>query len=162
MDVTVRGHVVQISECDAEIFYSRKWQVYRCRTGRLRLGRSGGNYARIIMNCPQGMHVDHINGNALDNRRENLRICTHQQNQWNRKKAPGISLYKGVTHFKDALKPWMARVECNGVRKSYGSYRTQLEAAFAYDEAAVRLFGEYAAPNFPERFRNRPLPQEVT
>lgn len=154
--IAIKGHSVLISDCDLEFVQSKSWYVREDKSGLLYAYNRGGQMSRQLMNCPAGREVDHHNGNTLDNRRDNLRICTHQQNQWNRKTALGKSKFKGVTHVKrHKTKPWMARVEFNGERHSYGNYRTALEAALAYDAAAVRLFGEFASPNFPERFRTK-------
>lgn len=124
-----------------------------------RVSKSGARYvrhknqvlARILLNAPIGMHVDHINGDTLDSRRCNLRICTHQQNQWNRKKCRGASNLKGVTLHKAgcAGRHWMARIEKDGHRRFLGYFTTDVEAARAYDAAAKVLFGEYAGLNFP-------------
>ncbi len=154
----IKGREVLVDDCDLAFVKSRSWQIYTRKDGRLSICGTNGAMARALMAAPKGMQVDHKNGDGLDNRRENLRVCTHQQNQWNRKRAPGKSRYKGVTHYKrlaPSRKPWGARIEKDGHRRFLGHFRTQLEAALAYDAAAVQLFGEYAAPNFPERFRNQ-------
>ena len=113
--------------------------------------------ARLIMNAPSGMEVDHKNHNTLDNRRCNLRVCTHTQNHRNNN---GLSTrkgskYKGVTFFdrvkyfplKPIGKQWRAYTRINGKRVWFGYYQTEEEAARAYNENALRLFGEYACLN---------------
>lgn len=96
---------------------------------------------RVITDCPEGMQVDHINGDGLDNRRSNLRIVTKGQNQMNARKRLGcLSPYKGVTRNK---KRWSA--SCNRVH--IGTYDTQEEAALVYNREAIRLFGEHALLN---------------
>lgn len=155
--IPVGGRVVLVDEEDEQRVSSISWTLCKAKCGRL-YARNGkvGSMARWLMNAPRGVHVDHKNGDTLDNRRsENLRIVTHQQNQWNRKRAPGKSRFKGVTHFKcTPLTPWMARVECNANRHFLGKFPTALAAALAYDDAAAKLFGKYAGLNFPERHRN--------
>ena len=87
---------------------------------------------RIIMNPPDNMQVDHINGNRLDNRRCNLRIVTHQQNAFNRTSAKGYRWNK-----KD--KKWVAYI---GLNKKYiylGNYNTEEEARQAYLKAKEEL-----------------------
>ena len=92
-----------------------------------------------------GMVVDHRNGNPLDNRRSNLRVCTQKQNMRNRKKAKHSKQpYKGVAW--DGWS-WRARITVNGRRYNLGSYATAIEAARAYDFTARRLFGEFARTN---------------
>ncbi len=92
--------------------------------------------------------VDHINGNGLDNRRSNLRAATRSQNSMNQRPRPdGRSKYKGVCWHKQHKK-WRAYISMNYKQKHVGLYTTQLEAALAYDRAALELFGEFARPNF--------------
>lgn len=150
---TKHGETI-VDAADADRVRDYCWVTSKAKCGRLYVSSAKvGRLSRWLLGAPAGLHVDHINGDTLDNRRCNLRICTHQQNQWNRKRAPGKSRFKGVTHVKNNAKHcrWMARIEKDGKRRFLGCFATQLQAAFAYDAAAVELFGEYAAPNFPER-----------
>jgi HNH endonuclease/AP2 domain len=92
----------------------------------------------------RGMVVDHINGNGLDNRRENLREATQAQNMRNLKlRSDNTSQYKGVR----CLGPhcWEARVN----EQTIGFFDTALAASFAYDKAALEVFGEFAQLNHP-------------
>ena len=102
---------------------------------------------RIIANAPEGMVVDHINGNELDNRRENLRVCTHAQNRRNHAKnnANNKSGYNGVFKAKDDR--FYAYITFNYKRFHIGSYRTAKDAAIAYNKKAKELFGEFARLN---------------
>jgi len=99
-----------------------------------------------------GMHIDHINGNPLDNRRSNLREVTPLQNQFNKRvQRQTISGYKGVAYDKRQLKrQWIARIRHNGKQYTIGYYATPEEAAHAYDEKAVIYHQGYAKLNFPE------------
>jgi len=106
---------------------------------------------REIMNAPAGIEIDHINGNGLDNRRVNLRVCTAAQNQQNStKRAHCSSKFKGVALSKNQKK-WTARICINGKKIWIGRYRSEFEAAEAYDKKAVELFGEFANINFPSQ-----------
>ena len=106
---------------------------------------------RIIVNAPKDMVVDHINGDSLDNRRCNLRICTHRQNMMNQHK----KTWKGVAHRRSrgSIKEhWQAYITIrdDGKKKfkSLGCfYDGPLSAAIAYNEAAKKYFGEYACLN---------------
>lgn len=100
---------------------------------------------RLIVDAPAGLEVDHINGNSLDNRSENLRICTHQQNTFNSYSKKKGRKYKGI--FKKRKK-WTAQVRISGVKHSVGSFSTRLEAAKAYDRVARKYYGEFARTNF--------------
>lgn len=99
---------------------------------------------RLIANADMPQ-VDHINGNTLDNRKANLRACTHAQNQWNQKPRSGRK-YKGVTYKKETGK-WVAQI--SKLRISLGSYETPEAAAMAYDAKAREIYGEFAWLNFP-------------
>lgn len=154
--IQATGATFIVDATDAELVGEFKWNARRSANGRLYVQGRQGQLSRWLLNAPPGMHVDHRNGNTLDNRRCNLRICTPSQNQWNRKRSPGATRLKGVARIGDprAVSKWRATIQKHGVRHTIGMFRTSLEAALAYDAAAVRLFGDYASPNFPERFRN--------
>lgn len=106
--------------------------------------------ARLVMNAPEGMCVDHINRNTLDNRKVNLRICTGSENGRNSKSKTGsTSRYKGV-HVKARTKYskiWIARIGHDGNQIYLGSFTKEEDAAIAYNKKAKELFGEYALLN---------------
>ena len=96
---------------------------------------------------PKGMEIDHINGNPLDNRLENLRLCTHAQNMANeRKKAPHSSKYRGV-NFNKYKGRWEAKIQSNSKPIHIGTFISETEAAKAYDTMAQELFGNLAQLN---------------
>jgi len=101
---------------------------------------------RFIMNAQPGKSVDHIDGNGLNNQKCNLRICTHRQNMANCA-AKGKSRYRGVTFCSDGRKkPWRAQIKTNRI----GCFKTEKEAALAYDVHVKSAFGEYGRYNFPD------------
>lgn len=107
---------------------------------------------RLILGIDDSsIQVDHINGDGLLNIKDNLRICTHQQNNYNQQKQKGkhSSIYKGVCWRCDCLK-WRARITIDNHRTTIGHYDSEEEAAIAYDSMARSLYGEYARLNFPE------------
>jgi len=102
---------------------------------------------RVIMEASKEQLVDHINGNTLDNRKENLRFANKSQNASNTVKSRGKSKYKGVWYQPSRKKPWKAELTHNNTKFSLGSYATEEEAALAYNKMAVQLFGEFAMEN---------------
>jgi hypothetical protein len=103
---------------------------------------------RVIMGVEDPkVFVDHINGDPLDNRRENLRLCSASQNQANRKPAPGRK-YKGVTKNKSGT--YSASIQMNKKLHGCGTFKTEEEAALAYNRKALELFGDFAYQNIIE------------
>src|SRR5690606_8884630 len=98
---------------------------------------------RDILQTPPGRVSDHINGDKLDNRRENLRICTQAENARNLKPTSGRSMPKGVCWAPDRRR-FRARIVVNYHIIQLGSFRTETEADAAYKAAAVEYFGEFA------------------
>lgn len=98
---------------------------------------------RFIMACPEGLVVDHINHNKLDNRKCNLRICSHAENNRNiRRRKNNKSGYPGVDLVKS--KRWIARIGYNNEVIYLGTYDTKEEAINAKKEAEKKYFGKYA------------------
>jgi hypothetical protein len=103
---------------------------------------------RQIMNCDMDLEVDHIDGDTLNNKKSNLRICTHGQNMSNRKSSSvSGSKYLGVSWHK-GNKMWQANITANGKQKNLGYSKTEDECARMYDKAAKELHGSFAALNF--------------
>jgi hypothetical protein len=114
------------------------------------VGRRTNPYLhRAILNVSPDAHVDHTNGDGLDNKRENLRVVTRNQNMWNTNgHSDSSSRFKGVSWFSKNRK-WVARISKAGRRFNLGVFKCEIEAALVYDYAAARLFGSFAKLNFP-------------
>lgn len=92
-----------------------------------------------------GKEVDHINCDGLDNRKENLRVCTVLENRRNQKLRYNMST-KGIYYHRQSQK-WCARLKIENKRISLGYFYTKEEATAAYDEAAKKYFGDFAKTN---------------
>lgn len=103
-----------------------------------------------VLGKKEGFITDHINGDGLDNRLENLRFCTHSQNRNNQRKninRKGVtSKFKGVSMDK-ICKKWRSSIWIEKKNKSLGYFKTELDAALAYNKAAIEFFGEFARIN---------------
>jgi hypothetical protein len=147
-----RGKVAIVDAEDYPGLSKHKWYANRAKRTCYARGTIEGRHVRMhrqILTAPRGLVVDHINRNGLDNRKSNLRICTHFQNQQNRRPALNCrSKYKGVRWSKRDKK-FRAGIMHN--KKSYylGMFENEIDAAKAYDKKAKELFGEFAYLNFP-------------
>lgn len=150
-DPHYRGLVIIIDSEDESRVRAREWHVVRqkhhlyVRSGDLLLHR-------FILNAPDGVDIDHENGNGLDCRKSNMRYATKAQNARNARKRlkPATSRYKGVHRVKSNRKhPWRAIICVNRKPISLGYFAYEWDAALAYDEAARKYFGEFALLNFP-------------
>jgi hypothetical protein len=102
---------------------------------------------RLIAGAQEGMDVDHINGDGLDNRKANLRVCTHQENMANQpKREGGSSSFKGVC-WDESKGKWAAKLTVNGETKNLGRFDSEADAAMAYDREASKCFGAFARLN---------------
>jgi len=105
---------------------------------------------REIMETPRHLVCDHRNRNGLDNRKQNLRNCTKQENGMNRLgQKNGTSRYKGVCRHK-RMKKWVACIKANGQKRHLGYFVSEVSAAKAYDEAARKYHREFASLNFQD------------
>ena len=155
-----QGHKAIVDADIVELISDRSWYFAKgyaaCKNGELALPMH-----RLIMGTPDGMDTDHINGDKLDNRKVNLRICSRSQNKRNSAvRSDSASGLKGVQYLKET-NMWRASILAEGRRVHLGYFEDAASAAMAYDDAAKKHFGEYARLNFPDPERDPPTLQEL-
>jgi hypothetical protein len=155
-----QGNFAVIDREDSALVSSRRWIVSR---GTKRNGMPGRIYAistvepvllhRLIVGPPPpDVFVDHRNGDGLDCRRANLRLCNNAQNLQNHSISKrNTSGYYGVS-FDKQRGTWRASIQCEKRQFHIGRFPTAKEAALARDRAAIALHRDFAALNFPEEF----------
>jgi hypothetical protein len=155
--VLTKGKIALVDDSDFEKVSQFKW--YASFSGNLYYAirnvwiKKEKRYTRIYLHRylldltdPTAI-VDHINGNTLDNRSINLRICNYSQNTQNSKRrSTNTSGYKGVS-FKKDIKKWEAYICPNYKKRNLGWFDTKEEAAKAYNEAASEYYGQFAKLN---------------
>lgn len=138
-----------IDDEDIPMLQGKKWHVHGPHNGLFYAWHNKlGAMHRLIIGAKEGEHVDHKNGNSLDNRRSNLRICTRSQNIANAKlRADSTTKAKGV-NFRTFGKysSYRVRIGVSGKRVNVGHFQTIKEAKNAYATAAKFYFGEFARP----------------
>lgn len=158
-----RGLVTVISPQDVDYVAAHKWLAQSASQGRFYVCRAdyenpppGKRRAylllhRELLQAPPHLVVDHINGDSLDNRRENLRLCTISQNAFNKRKQNHgkLSKYKGVAfvQYLNRKNPWMAFISVSGKRTYLGYFPSESAAALAYNNAAIKLHKDFAHIN---------------
>lgn len=156
--VQILHGAVQVSKEDVSWATSRPWHVGDTGYAMGYSGIPGGTpqrMHRVLMERVLGRQlahtefVDHINGDKLDNRRENLRVATKSQNGMNRrfKTAGTSSKFFGVARHR-ADGGWMTYVNVSGKRIYCGNYKDEEEAAWMRDQFAMELHGDFVGLNF--------------
>ena len=171
--------VTIVDDEDYEKVMERKWYAWESGSGKYYAmgGSRDTSVHRLVMHDPKGFDIDHINGDPLDNRKENLRVCTRAQNAQNRPlRKDSASGYKGVYEVKKPTRRKYIKKtgevtyhESMPKKRFYayignpeattktprsiklGYFHTAEEAAECYDRKAIEMYGEFAQVNFPEK-----------
>lgn len=145
-------HFIFIDGEDFDKVKDYKWHIVTNRQNGVFYARARIKDKCKLMHCllldfPKN-NTDHKNGNGLDNRRENIRVCTASENMRNRRKqkAKVTSVYKGVHFFKPHNK-YSASISVNKKRIFLGYFENEHAAAEAYNKKAIELHGEFALLN---------------
>ena len=150
-----RNQTALVSDEDYDIVNQFKWQAiiggntwYACRSFRINgKKRMVQMHQFILGDNPLKLHIDHRDGNGLNNQRFNIRFCTRAQNNMNKSPQKHCrSQYKGV-RWNDRNKKWQARISHDGILEGLGLFVVESDAATAYNNAALKYFGEFARLN---------------
>lgn len=140
-----KGMFVKVDDRDYETLSQHKWlyDAGYAKRHKRRPERGWIMMHRTLLEAPRGMFCDHINGDKLDNRRSNLRVCTNGQNMMNRgRQSNNSSGFRGVCWHRQRNK-WRAYIKRNGKQIALGLFDSKEAAAQAYKEAAQKLFKEF-------------------
>lgn len=154
-----QGRYALVDESDFIEINKYKWHFaggYARRNIKLANGKRRMEFMhRVIANTSSEKFTDHIDGDTLNNQKCNLRNVEKAQNAMNaRKKADASSKYKGVSFFKrekDKVGKWTSKIQVNKNTILLGYFKSEIEAALAYNQAAIKNFGEYAVLNEVEK-----------
>ena len=148
-----QGMVAQVDDENYEQLNQWKWHIdkggrtfYARHNVQLPQKRISLSMHRFILNAPRNIQVDHIDHNGLNNQRNNLRLCNGTQNCQNRSARLHSSRFKGVV-WRENNKKWQSRIKVNGNEKHLGIFTKELDAARAYNHAAINAFGPFADIN---------------
>lgn len=147
-----KGYQTTVDDEDYNRLSSIKWKarISGHRIYALRNKYVKGKYITVymhreILNIKNSKkHIDHIDGNSLNNCKNNLRIVSSKENTYNRQaNISSTSKYKGVSWNKNVEK-WIAQIQINKKKIHLGCYIREIDAALAYNNAAIKYYGQYA------------------
>jgi len=150
-----KGYEVIVDDEDFEYLSKFKWHVWVKKNGKPYAYATIPIHRMIFKESVKYLgneHIDHKNGDGLDNRKNNLRLCDSGKNMMNRsvnsnKKS---SKFKGVyLNGKSKINPFYSMISFRKKNYRLGQFKTEKEAAIAYDKKAIELCGDFARLNYP-------------
>jgi hypothetical protein len=145
IEKVIDGHVIRYDSGFQSVIEEKRWSVTKNKN--IFYVRSSQLYMhRLIMSASKGQMIDHINGDGLDNRIENLRFTNHQANKANSLDRRSTSKYIGVSTHR---RRFQVSAKDNGKNVHIGMFVLEVDAAKAYDSFALKKYGANALLNFP-------------
>lgn len=147
------GLIAFVDDEDFDRLIKHKWFKSKGKTGfsvyaSTKINGKNVKMHRLILGAESGVMIDHVDHNGLNNQKDNLRKCNNIQNSRNQSKRKSLfSQYKGVCRKKNRKKGWQAGITVNYKRINLGAFHSEIEAAIAYNNAALEIFGEFARIN---------------
>jgi len=141
--VTAKGEEIMVDRSSLPVLTRHSWCISKTGYAVANISKRVTKMHRLLMDCPDNLVVDHINGNPLDNRRANLRVCTPKNNS--RNKGLGKNNSTGIM----GISPlpggrWRARIMVNREEKALGHFDSLEDAIKARRDAEARYFGQFA------------------
>lgn len=152
----IHGEFALVDDSDFDYLNQFNWYVFKSNNTSYAVrtiytdgkSKSRRMHRDILGNDLNRPNIDHKNGDGLDNQRLNLRFCNQSENNMNKRARVGCSsIYKGV-YWKKQVSKFASTIKINGKSKHLGFFSDEVMAAVAYDAEALKLFGEFAKPNF--------------
>ena len=145
-----QGQFALVDDSDYNELSKYNWCALKDHNGNFSAITIPIRMSRLILGLKFGdpRQADHKDRNTLNNRQDNLRICSQQQNNMNQKsRSNSTSKYKGVS-WDTASQKWRCQISINKKKKHLGYWNIEEVAALRYDMVAIREFGEFAVLNF--------------
>lgn len=150
-----QGKFAMVDDADYDEISKHNWYTHGSRHTFYAYRKTSGSRAnrkslimhRVLLGVTDStIHIDHRDGNGLNNQRSNIRVATASQNMANRRKIGGVSKHLGV-YYNKVAKKWASAVSKNNVKYRLGYFDNENDAAIAYNKKAIELHGDFAKLN---------------